>query len=159
MSQGTFGKRILRLISKDPDEDARLIKRGEKLTDDARCIFREYFIEDKDDVIMKILLNCFNALKKVFPDEWMRPKEYILWKTTGFNAVIDSLPVIYKYGTDRKDLTAGLFENVFNQFKGIIEEKHIRLTSEHFGSGESETKKLKDLICEAVKKQAESETL
>ena len=31
LSQGTFAKTILMLISKDPNEDARLIKRGLKL--------------------------------------------------------------------------------------------------------------------------------
>lgn len=150
LSQGTFGKRILKLISRNADEDARLIKRRKKLFEDERCIFRSYFINDSDDVIMKILLNCFNALKKVFPEEWENPHDNILWKTTGFNAVIDSLPSIYAFGIEHKDLSMGQFENIFKRFKALIDKENIRLTSEFYGSGESETRRLKDKICEAV---------
>ena len=151
LSQGTFGKRILRLITRNADEDARMIKRGEPLTDDVRCIFRQYFIDDKDDVIMKILLNCFSALKKVFSEEWRHPHDNILWKTTGFNAVIDSLPEIYKYGVARKNLTTDLFENIFKTFEDLLGKDNIKPTSDFFGSGESETKKLRDKICRAVR--------
>lgn len=150
LSQGSFGKRILRLITKNADEDARMIKRGEHLKPDTRCIFREYFIADKDDVIMKILLNCFSALKTIFPNEWENPHNNILWKTTGFHAVIDSLPDIYKYGISKKDLTESMFEGVFRKFKESISRKQLSLTSDNFGSGETETKKLKEEICSVI---------
>lgn len=150
LSQGTFGKRILKLITRNADEDARLIKKGDELDDDVRCIFRQYFINDRDEVIMKILLNCFNALKNTFLEEWERPHDHILWKTTGYNAVIDSLPTIYKYGVARRNLTIELFETIFRLFKEYLTENNIKLTSEYYGSGESETKKLKDLICRMV---------
>lgn len=150
LSQGTFGKRILRLISRNAEEDARKIKKGEKLTSGKRCIFRDYFINEEDDVIMKILLNCFNALKKVFPEEWKNPHEYILWKSTGYNAIIDSLPEIYSYGLKQKKLTENIFEEVFKNFKDSLKKDSVELTSSYFGSGESETKKLKDKICSAI---------
>lgn len=159
LSQGTFGKRILNLITGNADEDARLIKKDKKLSDDDIYIFRKYFINDKDDVIMKILLNCFQALRKVFYEEWDNPHNNILWKTTGFNAVVDSLPEIYKFGTSRKDLTEGFFHQIFNKFKVTLEEKGMLLTSEYFGSGESETKKMKNLILEAVRLMQSSEEL
>ena len=150
LSQGTFAKRILKLITNNADEDARRIKRGEKLIPDEKLIFREFFIADEDDIIMKILLNCFNALRKVFDVEWKKPRNNILWKTTGFNAVIDSLPTIYSYGVKNKDLTENLFEEVFRKFKEEISDRQLSLTSQHFGSGESETKRLKEQICSVV---------
>jgi len=152
LSQGTFGKRILKLITRDAEEDARKLKRGEELTPDSKCIFREYFINEKDDVILKILLNCFNALQRVFPEEWEKAHEYILWKSTGFNAIIDSLPEIYHYGLNCKKLTEGIFEGVFNSFKDSLNEKGLKLSSKFFGSGESETKRLKNLICGVIPK-------
>lgn len=150
LSQGSFGKRILSLITKNANEDARMIKRGEELKSDERCIFREYFIAQEDDVIMKILLNCFNALKNVFPDQWRDPHNNILWKTTGYHAVIDSLPTIYAYGIRKKDLSQTLFETVFRKFKESIDSKQLSLTSDHYGSGETQTKKLKEEICSVI---------
>lgn len=156
LSQGTFGKRVLRLISRDPEGDARRIKNGEELLQDNRCIFRSYFINNSDDVILKILLNCFNALKTVFPEEWKSPKYSILWKSTGFNAVIDSLPEIYNYGLKRKRLTEGLFVEIFKELREKLIKESMTLTSVHFGSGESETKRLKKLICDSIPKTGKS---
>lgn len=152
LSQGTFSKRLLKLITKNADEDARMIKRGDKLQPDTKCIFREFFIKSQDEVIMKILLNCFNALKTVFHEEWDNPHNNILWKTTGFHAVIDSLPEIYSYGIEKKNLTKNMFEEIFLKFKKSIESRQLSLTSDNFGSGEFQAKKLKQEICSVINK-------
>lgn len=46
LSQGTFAKSILPLISKNPEEDARKLKRNITLTEDSRCVLRGYFIQE-----------------------------------------------------------------------------------------------------------------
>lgn len=84
LSQGTFAKSILMLISKKPDEDARLLKQGKELDDDGKMPLRYFFTQEKDDLLVRVLSNCFNALKEVFPSEWEHPIDNILWKTTGF---------------------------------------------------------------------------
>ena len=150
ISQGTFSKRVLSLISKDENQDLLDCKNGLKLEYDYTLPFRRYFIDDKDEVILKILLNCFSALKMVFPKEWARPKDYILWKTTGFNAVIDSLKTIVPFGIEKKTLTQDFFQTVFELFKGNLSNRSISLTSEFFATGEAETTKLKNLILESV---------
>ena len=151
LSQGTFAKTILQLITRDPEEDARLVKRDKDLKEDVRCPFREYFIDDKDDVIAKILLNCFSALKNVFPKEWEEPHNNILWKTTGFRAVVYALPSIIRKGYRDKVLTQKFFEICFMAFKKQIEKSKQTLTSQHFpGGGEQNQKKMAKIIIEAV---------
>ena len=151
LSQGTFAKTVLQLITRDADEDIRLMKREERLKEDVRCPFRDYFIEEKDDVIAKILLNCFTALKNVFPNEWEDPHGNILWKTTGFRAIIYSLPSIIRKGHREKMLTQKFFEACFMAFKKKLTDEEKTLTSQHFpGGGEQNQKKLAKIIIEAV---------
>lgn len=151
ISQGTFSKRVLSLISKDENQDLLDCKNGITLEYDNTLPFRQFFIDDKDEVILKILLNCFSALRVVFPDEWARPKDFILWKTTGFNAVIDSLKTLVPLGMDNKTLTQDYFQTVFELFKERLSNLSISLTSSFFATGEVETTKLKKLILESVK--------
>ena len=151
LSQGTFAKSILPLISRNPEEDVRSLKRNQILNEDVRCPFRGYFIEDKDDVIAKILLNCFTALKNVFLKEWESPQENILWKTTGFRAVIYALPSIIRKGHRDKVLTQKFFELCFITFRERLEKKGISPTSKDFpGGGEQNQKKLAKILVEAV---------
>ena len=149
LSQGTFSKRILKLITKDADKDCVDIKLGNKLRLNPDLIFRETFVKDRDDIMLKILMNYFNALRNVFTSEWENPKENILWKSTGFNAMIDCLPKFYQYGLEQKSLKVEMFQGLFETFSEYLTAKQLRLTSEFFGSGEAETKRLKDLILEA----------
>lgn len=151
LSQGTFAKSVLQLISKNPDDDARRIKKGEKLVQDERCPLREYFIDDKDDVITKILMNCYSALKDVFPKEWDTPQKNILWKTTGFRAVIYALPSLIRKGRREKVLTKGYFVMCFSAFRKQLEIEHLTLTSKDFpGGGEQNQKVLAAKIINAV---------
>lgn len=151
LSQGTFAKSILMLISQNPDNDARLIKNGETLPSDSNLCFRQYFIEDRDGVILKILLNCFNALKEVFMEEWENPNDNILWKTTGFRAVIYALPHLYKKGIKEKSLTKEFFKSCFENLKRQLSDKNIKLTSSSFpGGGEQNQKKLAGIIVESI---------
>lgn len=91
LSQGTFAKSMMMLLSRNYSDDELRIRRGEKLEPKKGMPFRDFFIADRDDLILKVLLNCFNALRDVFPKEWETPDNNILWKTTGFRAVAYSL--------------------------------------------------------------------
>lgn len=154
LSQGTFAKSLLKLISRNPDGDALRIKRREVLMRDEKCPLREYFIAGKDEVITKILMNCYGALKDVFPDEWKAPKTNILWKTTGFSAVIYALPSLIRKGVREKVLTKDYFKMCFTAFKDTLEIERVSLTSEHFpGGGEQNQKKLAKIIIDSVAEQ------
>lgn len=151
LSQGTFVKQLVELISKKPDDDARRWKRGEKLVDIESLPLRKYFISEQDNVIMKIIENCFTALKNVFPAEWNSPDNNILWKTTGFCGVMIALNNIIGKGIAEKKLTIEFFMTIFSRFKADIEEKDIQLTSRDFpGGGGQNQKRLASLICDSA---------
>lgn len=151
LSQGTFAKSMLMLMSRNVEDDTIRIRRGETLLPIKGLIFRDFYIADRDDLIVQVLLNCFNALKKVFLKEWESPNDNILWKTTGFRAVIYSLKSITKKGRRENDLTEAFFENCFNAFKEILKEKNLSLTSECFpGGGEQNQKRLAGYILDGI---------
>lgn len=156
ISQGTFSKRLVSLISKNEKLDYVNCKSGIPLRPDDNLPFRKFFIEDKDEIILKIMLNCFYSLRLVFPEEWETPQNNILWKTTGFNAIMDSLKDIVPYGLQERSLTKDFFANLFEMFKSYLEDNKICLTSEYFGSGESETSKLRQIILSSMRLKGEN---
>ncbi|MGG0847095.1 DGQHR domain-containing protein [Peribacillus simplex] len=152
LSQGSFIRYLLPLISKYPEEDIRKLKRNPnlKLNDDVNLPFRYYFINNQDELIYKILLNLFNAVKHVFKEEWMSPGSFILSKTTGYGAILRAFPEIYKIGYKRKTLNFEFFVECFNHLRTELEHENKELTSLHFPSNEHQQKKLADLIVKSV---------
>ena len=152
LSQGTFVKKLLTLLSKDPDDDISKIKRGIPLTRN-NLPFRSYFIEEKDDVILKILLNCFTALKLVFESEWENPSKNVLWKTTGYGAVIKAFPYLFERGADNKDLSQGYFKSCFEKLHRYMKTKEEDFSNKYYsGGGEQLQQKLAGYIIEAQEK-------
>ena len=153
LSQGTFAAQLITLISKNPDDDARKIKRGEALASDATLPLREYFIDGQDEIILKLMYNCFNAVKTIFSKEYQNPKKYILWKTTGFSAIIKSFPELYRAGEKKHDLSEHFFNKAFTQVKFLLDEKSVSLTGEKFGGGGKQVQQLlAQLIIQALTK-------
>lgn len=136
LSQGTFIKYMLELISKKPDEDLRNLKKNKPLEQDERCVLRKYFINEKDAVIYKIMLNLFSAVRNAFPEEWSNPNQFIISKSIGFGAVIKAFPEIYNLGVQNNKLTQEFLTDVFLRFREYLDKNNIGLTSEHFGSNE-----------------------
>lgn len=144
LSQGTFVKYLLPLISKKPDEDTTLIKEEKTLKEDSKCPLRDYFIKENDTVIYKILMNYFKAVQNVFKDEWEKPDEYILSKSIGFGALIGLFSELYTKGVNEGVLDLGFFTE---QFKKIRSKLSKPITSDNYGSNEQARASLtKDLI-------------
>ena len=135
LAQGTFASQLVTLISSNPEKDARDIKNNIALIDDNKYPLRQYFIDKDDNVILKIMLNCFNALDKVFHDESKDANKNVLWKTTGFGAVIRSFPELYRLGERKSDLSESFFISVFSKVRQYMQENNIALTGENFGGG------------------------
>ena len=151
LSQGTFVKQMLLLISKNPDADARAIKANWKLEDDNRLPLRKFFISGKDDVIYKVLINAFNALKNTFQVEWLEPETNILWKTTGFCGIMSVLNYIMRLGVSERTLTYDYFVRVFVNFKDYINCRNISLTSKDFpGGGQQNQRKFANLMVASI---------
>lgn len=150
LSQGTFVKHLVNLISKDPDLDYRLSKRNEVLLENKTLPLREYFLNGEDKVILKILLNVFNALKDTFPQYWESPIDNILWKTTGYVAVINSFNSLYDLGDKYNDLSYNHFKKCFSHFNNYLNQNDLELTSKDFPSNAQQQNRLSKMIIESV---------
>jgi DGQHR domain-containing protein len=150
LSQGTFVKFLLPLISSDPDKDMNLLKEGKQLPVRADCIFNEYFRKDQDSTVLRILMNVFQAAKETWPEEWADPKSYILTKTLGFSGIMRALPQMYAKGKERADLSDEYFRRIFNVVKKHMQERKAPLTSEFFSASASGEAEFRNMILAAV---------
>lgn len=150
LSQGTFVKSLLTLISKDPNSDQIKLKNNEELERIISLPLRDYFIDGEDEVIFKVIENLFNGVKNAFLELWENPNNNILWKTTGFGAIIKSFNDIYYLGNQYNDLSEIFFSRFFIHFKREISQRNIKLTSEYFTSNEQQQTKLSNLIKESI---------
>ena len=134
LSQGTFVQGLTSLISKKPQKDMIDIKNNVPLEEDTNLVLRSYFIEEKDEVILKLMNNYFGAVKKVFPHEW-ESSNYILSKTTGYLGLMKGFPYLYLRGLEVGNLSERFFEEIFKKVKIELEKDGTELTSEYFPSG------------------------
>lgn len=148
LSQGSFIRYLLPLISRKPDEDLQILKNNPNilLDDDERCPLRYYFINEQDDVLYKIISNIFKAVKNTFPEEWKNHKKYILSKTTGYAAIMRAFPSLFELGASKGTLTYDFFLNCFENFSMELNRQNKKLTSEYFPSNEQGQKSLANLI-------------
>jgi DGQHR domain-containing protein len=152
LSQGSFVKYLIPLISKTPDQDAIDIKKSKPLNPDNSCSLRVYFEKGEDEIIYKILFNLFNSFKEVFYEEWTNPSEYILTKTLGYGAIVKAFPVMYEKGKEKKDLSSEHFIPETIKIKEHFKNLNIKLTSEVFPSNQQQLSRLSQLIIDALNK-------
>lgn len=150
LSQSAFINYLVPLISKKPEQDAIDIKNGKQIFGDDKLIFRDYFINNEDHIILKILLNYFNAVSKVFHYEWNDPNNYILSKPIGYGALLKVLPFIFNKGDLEGDLSEKYFVNIYEHVKYYFDKNNIKMTSNQFGSNEQARNRLANLIIEAL---------
>lgn len=146
LSQGTFAQSVMLLYSKYPDKDKDRMYNGEAIDEDDGTILRHYFVIGKDEIILKVILNCFTALSFVFKEEWNTPKDNILCKTTGFRAIIKALPSIINKGYEFRNLTQDFFQKYFEKVAEHLENNQLGFNAESFGSGEAAQNKLAEQI-------------
>lgn len=152
LSQGTFVTSILSLICVDSEIKQRPMLEGLNLEPINSMPFRKFYIMKRDDIILKVILNCFTALKEVYPDYWKAPNDNILWKSTGFGGVVKSLNALVNIGIERKTLTVDFFKYCFENMKRLLNEDKVNLTSKDFpGGGEQQQRKLAKYILDANK--------
>ncbi len=150
LSQGTFVKTLLSLICTPKEMELRPMLEGLELEPKIDMPFRRFYILKRDDMILKVLMNCFNAVKDVFPEYWRSPNNNILWKSTGFGGIIKSLNDLILLGIKDKTLTKDFFVQCFKCLKSYLDQEKIYLTSEFFpGGGEQQQRRLADFIRKA----------
>ena len=107
ITQATLVECILNYISKDGDEmkDRDILRRGLKLElisgkDLERRFLRNWFIQEKEVEISKLLWNYFTAIKKRWSNAWNQKS--ILVKSTGLIAFMKFLgPIVKHLGIER----------------------------------------------------------
>lgn len=150
LSQGTFAQSVMLLYSKFPNRDKDRMYNGESIEENDGTILRHYFVDEKDEIILKILLNCFNAVSLVFSKEWNSPKDNILCKTTGFRAIIKALPKIIEKGYECHYLTQDFFRQYFDIVLEHFNKNGLSFSSASFGSGEAAQNKLAEEILKPI---------
>jgi DGQHR domain-containing protein len=103
LTQAAFIEPLLKLISRDPMSDRDSLRRGKDLTAlepaevrATRLIFRNMFVEDRDEEIAKALWNYFAAVEERWPEAWGEKQAgLILNRTTGYRALMRFLPLAY----------------------------------------------------------------
>ncbi|KAF0197157.1 MAG: DGQHR domain-containing protein [Bacillota bacterium] len=152
LSQASFIKPLMHLISANSAEDLSIIKgQGlEALRPDSNKPLRGYFLRDQDEMIYKILLNLFTAVRDTFPTEWDNPKDYILTKTVGYTAIITAFPVLLVWGRKEKDLTYQFFKSAYGDLKRHLRRQNLELTSDYFKSSQHEAMRLANVILDGT---------
>jgi DGQHR domain-containing protein len=104
ITQATLVESFIKYISDNPMKDRDILKRGKKLSlieGDEKNIrfFRNWFINNEDEKIAKVIWNYFLAIKRQWPNAWGTS---ILSKSTGVIAFMKFLsPLINHLGVDR----------------------------------------------------------
>ena len=159
LTQAAFVKPLLALISADPDQDRDDLKRGRRLSVTGpekrtkRLVFRQMFIEERDDEIADVLSNYFTAVRHKWRDAWdVRTRGLVLNRTTGYRALMRFLPyVIFSLKTEKPTL---------EQFQAVFEKVALRwdeFTPENFKPGTSgETALLHRLMANAGISESEA---
>lgn len=150
LSQGTFASELIKHISSNPDADFAAARENKSPKPHPNCVFNDYFLKNQDDVILKILMNIFGAIKSVFPKEWDDP-DSILTKTTGYSGVMQTLPKLVEFGRAGHDLRQNVFAGVFEKLKEIMKREGKNFVNEDLSSNASGQAELRNLILKALK--------
>lgn len=103
LTQAIVVERIIKYVSPNPMKDRDLIKRRKPLVRASdyeeqveKLVFRNMFIDSRDDDIALVVWNFFTAVAKRWPTAWntLEPG-YILNRSTGFAALMRVLPEVY----------------------------------------------------------------
>lgn len=150
LSQGAFVNSLVPLISSHPKKDLVDEKKdvGLKMNEDNP--FRQYYIQEQDAMIYRILLNYFKAFQTVFTREWDNSDEFILTRSTGFGGMMLALREIGKEGLFRKDLSHDFFHSVALNLKKRLKADKLELTAKEFPSNIQQQRRLQRLIEESV---------
>jgi DGQHR domain-containing protein len=157
ITQATLVESILEYISENPMKDRDVLKRNGKLellnSNDKqdmmilkRRIFRNLFIENKDEVIAAIVWNYFLAVKNRWPEAWDN-SQLILSKSTGIVALMKFLRPVYEHlNSSGKAFNLPEFEKIFSNV--LIDDADFN-TQKYLPGGSGQSALLKDLRMKA----------
>jgi len=102
LTQAAVVEQVIQYVSDNPMRDRDLIKRKKRLEratpteERSGMVFRNLFIDDRDDDIFLVLWNYFSAVARKWPTAWQTKEAgALLNRTTGFVALMRLLPFAY----------------------------------------------------------------
>lgn len=123
LTQGSFAKYLLDLVSRTPDDDERAIKRGEPIQPDPKCPLRHFFVDERDDMIVRVLDNYFTAIREVYPNAWDDPEKYALRRTVGFAALMKAFRAVWESDVvPTNKATLDVFRGIAKRFASAVPE-------------------------------------
>lgn len=147
IAQATLVDCIVDYISQHPLRDRDILMRNKHISlgNDDKLFFRRWFVEEKDLLIARTLLNYFNAISKRWTSAWINNS--IIVKSTGIIAFMKFLKnIVVKIG-----LTDVISEETFSKILGSIDIEPESFTNENYPSGGVGQNKLRnDLIDKAI---------
>ena len=155
LTQGSFVKYLLRLITSKPDQDALALKSNEVLVERDRP-FNAFFRNKKDELILKAMTNYFQAVKESFPKDWdpssyvdsegkpIKGKTPVLRRTVGYEALMRALSRSWPAVQAEATLEKEFFLKVVSGFQKNVEGKDI--STAEFGSSSADAGKLAALF-------------
>lgn len=149
LSQGSFCKYILRLISRTPDEDERRLALEQSLLPDSRPPLRTYFIKSQDETILRILENYFCVVADIYKNAWyVQPDKYLLRKTVGFSALTQLLARLLPVVIEQGDASILAFRRVFEKI--LLSVPEDEWAAGKFSSSEADATKMSNRMFESV---------
>lgn len=123
ISLQTFSQAILRLIYDDENDfyyvrDRLVLDESDLLEEANHRKLWEFYYERKEELLYKILLNYFSAIRNVFSSDW-KSKDSLIIKTTGYNAFMFLFSDLYDIGLKNNDLTEKFFESYIMRAKDL----------------------------------------
>lgn len=145
VSQATVVRNLMPYFTKNVEKDNLQLKLGNELEslNPKIYIFRDYYKNQKDEIIYKILLNYFNAIVKAEKECFDEKTINFLQKTIGYTTKIQLIRPLYLKGLSLKELTEGYFESelitIFQNYNKLFTNKKIY---EDYGSSDNGARKL-----------------
>ena len=159
LTQGSFVKYLLQLITSKPDRDAIALKSNEVLVEQDRP-FNAFFRNKKDELILLAMTNYFGAVAQLFPEDWsitsyvdnngnpVKGKTPVLRRTVGYEALMKALTMIWPTVQAKASLDKDLFVSLVEKFKTNVAGQD--LSTESFGSSSADAGKLAALFTKGL---------
>ena len=155
LTQGSFVKYLLGLITKTPDADAIALK-SDQVPKESDRPFNAFFINGRDELILKSMNSYFSAIAKVFPEQWdvsnyidqggrsIRPSP-VFRRTVGYEALTRVLAEIWsEVRVKNPQLDEAYFFECAQKFKANVGQSPM--TTDQFGSSSADAGTLAKLL-------------
>lgn len=140
IAQATLADCIIKYISINPPKDRNILRNDSKLnlvdgTEKEKLFLRNWFIDEDDVKIAKLIWNYFEAVKKKWSLAWGN-SDYILTKSTGIIALMRFLKDLVEILGMDKVISTDDFFGVLNKIE-ITDDKLVNQNYQAGGVGQS----------------------